>query len=249
MFDKLVESTSQKNGRRTGRYFGVTMLVYVIVLGVIAVGTVMTFSPALAEGNYLLAITPPPPTKTTPPPVQIQRLAPQPQPVFAAPARPLAIPPPDTVTSRPQLIRTGGDPSSYVSVPGNVGGPGAPDGRGELTPPPAPPPALKPPTPTPAPERPQTKKVSEGVLQGSAIRKDRPAYPPIARAVRASGAVQVQILISETGQVIEATAVSGHPLLRSAAIESAKKWVFTPTRLSDVPVKVQGILTFNFILE
>src|SRR5262245_12565648 len=53
--------------------------------------------------------------------------------------------------------------------------------------------------------------VSGGVLQGSAIRKVQPPYPPIAKAARASGAVQVQVLISETGEVIEATVVAGHP--------------------------------------
>jgi TonB family protein len=61
--------------------------------------------------------------------------------------------------------------------------------------------------------------------------------------------VQVQITISETGEVIEATVVGGHPLLRDAAIEAARQWMFQPTELSGVPVKVQGILTFNFTLS
>jgi TonB family protein len=90
--------------------------------------------------------------------------------------------------------------------------------------------------------------VSGGVLQGKAIRKVQPPYPPIARAARVSGAVQVQVTISETGEVIEATVINGHPLLRDAALEAARQWMFQPTELSAVPVKVQGILTFNFTL-
>jgi TonB family protein len=91
-------------------------------------------------------------------------------------------------------------------------------------------------------------KVSGGVLQGSAINRVQPAYPPVAKAARASGAVQVQITVSEKGEVIEATIVAGHPLLREAALEAAKQWLFKPTELGGMPVKVQGILTFNFTL-
>jgi protein TonB len=81
-----------------------------------------------------------------------------------------------------------------------------------------------------------------------AIDKVKPAYPAIARQARASGSVQVLVTISEEGRVIEATAVNGHALLRGAAEEAARRWRFTPTYLSKVPVKVQGMLTFNFIL-
>jgi protein TonB len=91
--------------------------------------------------------------------------------------------------------------------------------------------------------------VSGGVLQGSAIKKVQPAYPAIAKAAHASGAVQVQVTISEAGQVTEAVAISGHPLLRGAAVEAARQWVFRPTELAGVPVKVQGVLTFNFTLQ
>ncbi|MEO6723879.1 MAG: energy transducer TonB, partial [Blastocatellia bacterium] len=90
--------------------------------------------------------------------------------------------------------------------------------------------------------------VSGGVLQGNAIKKPQPAYPAVAKAAKASGPVQVQITISEEGKVIDAAAISGHPLLRDASLEAARQWEFKPTELSGVPVKVQGVLTFNFSL-
>jgi TonB family protein len=58
--------------------------------------------------------------------------------------------------------------------------------------------------------------------------------------------VKVQITVSETGAVIEAKASSGHQALRSAAVDAANKWVFKPTTVDGVPIKVQGVLTFNF---
>ncbi|MBI1765044.1 MAG: energy transducer TonB [Acidobacteria bacterium] len=101
----------------------------------------------------------------------------------------------------------------------------------------------------PPQQMPQQIKVSGGVLQGSALRKVQPPYPPAAKTARAEGAVQVQVTISEKGEVIDASVVSGHPLLREATLSAARQWQFKPTELGGVPVKVQGVLTFNFTLE
>jgi TonB family protein len=87
-----------------------------------------------------------------------------------------------------------------------------------------------------------------GILQGGAIKKVQPSYPPVARAGGIQGAVQVKVLISETGEVIKATAISGHPVLRPAALEAARQWQFKPTEVSAKVVKVEGVLTFNFTL-
>ncbi len=118
---------------------------------------------------------------------------------------------------------------------------------GRVIPPPPPPP---PPSPTPTP-RPTTTPLrqSGGVLQGNAIKKPAPIYPQIARAAGVSGPVQVRVLISEDGRVIEAEVVNGHQLLHDAALQAARQWVFRPTELSGVPMKVEGILTFNFTLQ
>ena len=103
--------------------------------------------------------------------------------------------------------------------------------------------AVVPPSPSDA----QT--VSGGVLNGKAIDKPEPPYPALAKAARASGTVNVQVTVDETGRVVSAAAVSGHPLLRAAAVEAAKKARFTPTLLSGEPVRVSGVLTYNFVLE
>jgi TonB family protein len=91
------------------------------------------------------------------------------------------------------------------------------------------------------------KTISGGVLNGKAYELPKPSYPPAARAVGASGAVSVQVLIDENGGVISAKAVSGHPLLQAAAVEAARGAKFAPTRLSGVPVRVAGIITYNFV--
>jgi TonB family protein len=89
--------------------------------------------------------------------------------------------------------------------------------------------------------------VSGGVLNGKAISLVKPVYPAAAKAVRASGTVSVQVLIDEEGTVVTANAVSGHPLLRAASEQAARSSKFSPTTLSGQPVKVSGIIVYNFV--
>lgn len=112
------------------------------------------------------------------------------------------------------------------------------------------------PPPEPPPNRPQSppslnqpqsiQQVVDKVLEGNAITRVDPIYPPTARMMKAFGMVRVQVTISETGSVIDAKAISGHQALRSAAVDAAYKWVFKPTTVNGEPIKVQGALTFNF---
>jgi protein TonB len=101
----------------------------------------------------------------------------------------------------------------------------------------------EPPPPKPKP----TKPISGGVLNGKAVNLVKPPYPAAARAVRASGAVNVQVIIDESGRVTSATATSGHPLLRAAAVQAAQQSKFSPTMLSGQPVKVSGVIVYNFM--
>jgi len=89
--------------------------------------------------------------------------------------------------------------------------------------------------------------ISGGVLNGKATNLPTPPYPPAARAVNASGTVVVQVVVDEEGNVVTANAVSGHPLLRPAAVSAARLAKFTPTKLSGKAVKVSGVITYNFV--
>jgi TonB family protein len=92
-------------------------------------------------------------------------------------------------------------------------------------------------------------KVSESALLDLAISKTQPIYPANAKKANVSGPVRVQITISVEGRVIDAAAISGHPLLRGAAIAAAGKWVFEPVKLNGISVQVEGILTFLFMQD
>lgn len=88
---------------------------------------------------------------------------------------------------------------------------------------------------------------SKGVLNGKATELPRPVYPAAAKAVRATGSVSVQAVIAEDGGMYSAEAVSGHPLLRRSSEIAACGSRFLPTLLSGQPVKVAGIITYNYV--
>jgi TonB family protein len=111
--------------------------------------------------------------------------------------------------------------------------------------------AVAPPAPKPAPAPaavPAVQRVAAGDLLAKARRKVAPQYPPTARASRVEGLVVVELEVDETGRVVSARPVSGHALLRDAAVAAARQWTFAPTSVGGAPVKVVGTLSFNFKL-
>ena len=94
-----------------------------------------------------------------------------------------------------------------------------------------------------------SQKRNQGITGGEFINRVMPEYPPIARAARASGHVAVLVIIDETGNVIAAQSISGHPLLQAAAVQAAKGSTFNPFLLGGVEVKVKGMITYHFVME
>jgi TonB family protein len=136
------------------------------------------------------------------------------------------------VVSLPQIKFNGALQLHYASEPELFSPPEITFDETENEPPP--------PMAAPAP------RVSKGLSAGSALTKVAPIYPPMAKQMKVSGAVQVAITIDENGRVIEAKAISGPPMLQAAAEEAARRWVFRPTRVDGNSMKQQDILTFNF---
>jgi protein TonB len=276
MFDTLVESGSHKEDfARKGSFLLGTLVLYAVVLLASAVGSIYWYNSSIPDPSLeLLTLVAPVPMQAQeePKPQNEPKPAAKAEPTVAMRTEISVIAPvvktnevAKEVTkevSRAKSIgviqgdRNVGDVNAVTST-GPVGtfgtgsgGPatsGAPAVAPSSDDDPPPPPAPKP-TPTPAPPK-RTAPVSGGVLNGKAISKPQPAYPPIAKAARASGTVTVQILVDESGRVVSASAVSGHPLLQQAAVSAARQARFSPTLLSGQPVKVSGVITYNFVLQ
>lgn len=95
---------------------------------------------------------------------------------------------------------------------------------------------------------PDNTRISSNDLHDAAIYKAEPVYPSIAKSNRIQGAVYMQVTIDEGGLVIKAIPVSGPKDLIDTSITAVKKWRFRPIILEGKPVKVQGILVFNYTI-
>ena len=97
----------------------------------------------------------------------------------------------------------------------------------------------------PPPAEPGSKRpVRGGVLNGKALTLPKPLYPSEANGL--TGTVVVEVTIDEYGNVASARAVSGPPQLHQAAVTAAQQARFSPTYLMGEPVKVTGVITYNF---
>lgn len=97
------------------------------------------------------------------------------------------------------------------------------------------------------PNIPPPKILTSHVMNGEATSLPQPIYPAAARAVKAQGVVNVQVLIDQKGNVESAQAVSGHPLLRRSAEDAAFRARFKPTSLDGQNAKLTGVIVYKFI--
>lgn len=265
MFNNLIESSSHaKEFKRRGSFLLFTTATYVVLFVITGVISIYAYDARLEQQNLELVSLVAPvewvqPERT--PAVQPDR-----QPTrnndnqSNIPTRAIAMAPVDTPERPPDVVSTTPNvnlprPNGIYRVTGEdsnppgLGGPGNPSagGGGRQVQPSRP---IEIEEPPPAPEKPKVPKViSKGVITGQATSLPQPPYPAIARTAGVQGRVSVQVLIDEHGNVISATPIDGHPMLKLAAQKAAMQAKFKPTLLSEQPVKVSGVITYDFRLS
>ena len=262
MFDNLVESSSHKGDiQRKGSFIGVTALIYGVLMIAFFVAGIYWYDAKLGEMDLelttLVAPVPVPQAQKEPEakqeakPTKAEQNVDVRKELVADVTRTELVPKEvsakasDVPPVRRGVTTVIGTSDSNAAAP-MPAGPGS--GTGGIGVPTKVQIADEPPPPEPKPT-PRAAPISGGVLNGKAISLPKPGYPPIARAARASGTVVVQVLIDENGNVVSAHAVSGHPLLQGAAIGAARQAKFSPTKLSGLPVKVTGVIQYNFVAQ
>src|ERR1700719_3928785 len=92
-------------------------------------------------------------------------------------------------------------------------------------------------------------RVSESDARKAVVKKVEPEYPAMARQIRLSGQVQVDVVITESGAVEKVSVLKGNVLLSNSAVSALKKWKFTPfAGTANKPAKAVASLTFDFRL-
>ena len=275
MFANLVESGSHRGVyARSGKFFLGTLTVYALAFLAIGVGSIYAYNAHIENDSLQLVSLVTPIESSQVPPIQTRTQSRSAGSTIKNSGDVVVRTPPKMVTTDSRVIpnevsvapsRTElPDGTSYrIGNPGpgdNIfgGGTGNKTGNGtggngpggnsrideivKETPPPA---MIK---ETIKPPEPKIIR-STGPINGKAIYLPKPAFTPIARAAHAFGPVNVEVLIDENGKVISARALNGHPLLLNEAVKAAYQARFTPTLLGGQPVKVSGIITYNFVMQ
>lgn len=89
-----------------------------------------------------------------------------------------------------------------------------------------------------------------GALQSAKLLKQVvPIYPQSARQLRISGTVHLLGVIAKDGTIQRLQVLSGHPLLRQAALDAVSQWIYRPTVLNGQPVEVEAPIDVMFVLR
>ena len=271
MFDKLVVSEPEgADFKSRRRYFVTSSLVVGVLFLAAVVASIFAADFSLGSGSFELvqmlspvdmAVVEPERPEPQQPRTQTQTQSQLPtrQSIMSRVDEPSVVPPTISTTQNTQLSRPIGDyrvapfdsnpvgGTSSGREPSQDGGPSGQGGLAQSTPTNKTEETQLPPRGTNKPIVPRAP-VSKGVLNGIAKSLPKPAYSAAARAVRAQGKVTVQVTIDERGSVVSANAVDGHHMLRADAERAARSAKFSPTYLSEMPVKVTGVITYNFIM-
>jgi TonB family protein len=260
MFDRLIESETADLKPRS-RYFVISSVVVGLLFVSAVIASIYAGEIGLGSDQFEVSmlIAPPEITPTEPEPPRPQQqlrtqttssTVPQRRENIARLDEPLPDVPPVSVNNSDAVARPPGrfelGPANTQPVSEYTGGNSTNiSGSSESV---VAKPETSPSKPEPEPEPPPKPVVirSLGVVNGIALTLPKPAYPATAIAMNAQGKVDVQITIDESGKVVSAKAVTGHPLLRPVSERAALGARFRPTTLSNVPVKVTGVIVYNF---
>jgi len=91
--------------------------------------------------------------------------------------------------------------------------------------------------------------VGGDVQSAKLLKQIVPAYPPTARQLRISGTVHLLGIIAKDGTIQRLQVLSGHPLLRQAALDAVSQWIYRPTILNGQPVEVEAPIEVIFTLR
>ncbi len=263
MFNNLIESSSHGNElRRRGSFFLFTTASYALLFLIAGIVSIYAYDARMEDQSLeIVTLLPPVSNPVMPEPTVERPSAPRdndrdqpfderrdlvaPVDHVTNPPETISTTPPDFPPVRDRVITIHSDRDFDSGAPGGsrVSGSG---GTGSNT---SPTQVITNVEPPPAPVvRTVPKTISKGPVTGLAKSLPKPPYTPMAIMLRLQGPVIVQVLIDESGRVVSARAISGHPILAKEAEKAALRALFSPTTLGDQAVKVSGTITYNFIL-
>jgi protein TonB len=245
----LLETPTTKTVRRSPLQWAAATVLHIVILATLVIAPLYTTG-TIQLDNYKDTLLAAPPAAPPPPPPPAGRAV-----------------VPHVTPTRPKLTYTQGKLTAPVSIPKTVSldnAAAAPDLGGVVGGVPGGVPGGQlggslggvfggtgASAPIPPPQQPAAKRI---VRVGSNLKAPRqtysvqPEYPALAMQAHVRGTVVVNAVIDEHGNVVQARALNGHPLLVPAALKAVLQWKYEPTLLNGTPVAVEMEVTVHFNL-
>jgi TonB family protein len=91
--------------------------------------------------------------------------------------------------------------------------------------------------------------VSAENMQNQIVHKVNPVYPPDAKKARIQGKVELDAVISKTGEVENLKVNSGPQELQQSALDAVRQWTYKPFLLNGEPVEVKTTVHVTYTLS
>ncbi len=96
------------------------------------------------------------------------------------------------------------------------------------------------------PAQEKTLQVSESELRRAATVKMEPEYPAVARQIRLTGDVELEVSVDASGSVDKVIVRRGNTLLVGPSVQALKRWKFSQFRAEGQPARAVGTIKFTF---
>jgi TonB family protein len=83
-------------------------------------------------------------------------------------------------------------------------------------------------------------------MRNNLVSAPAPGYPLLAKIAHIEGPVVVQAVVAPDGTVSDAHVLSGHRLLRGAAVEAIRRRRYRPYLINGRPAEVSTTITLDF---
>jgi len=222
----------------------ISLVIHIVVIAVLVIAPLL-FTQVIdihsLQLTYLVA--PAVPAAPAPPaPVVVQKAA---APRRMLPLNPAKLTAPAAIPRHVAVVRDAPEPEISGGVVGGVPGGAVGGVLGGIigAEGPAPPPIA---APVAAPKPKEALRIGGDVKPPRKILAPAPQYPALARSARIQGVVVIDATIDEHGNVVNARAMDGPPLLIPEALRTVMLWKYEPTYLNGVPYPVKMTVTVSF---
>jgi protein TonB len=232
----IIEEDAQSRGKRAAQA-GLALALQAAIIGaLVIVPLFLTEAIDLHQIEKTMLVAPPPPAAPAPPVVRAQAVVPKQQFLHPLLTAPTVIP--------KKIVETASDAGFAAPAVSDAAG-GVTGGTGDvlgasLGAPPPPPAAARPKGPI---------RISSGMKEPRLLYAPPIIYSPIARNAHVEGAVIVEAIIDEHGNVTQARVLSGPGLLLGSALQAVAGRRYEPTILDGEPVAIQLTVTVLFKLS